>query len=181
MKSILFLLILGLAGINSRCQEADQTHKTTKTKTQNKMSKITKSGKEWRKELTEKEYRVTREKGTEKAFSGKYWDHKEKGVYKCTCCGLSLFSSETKFKSGTGWPSFYDVIDEDHILEEADQRLGMQRTEVVCARCNAHLGHVFDDGPGPTGLRYVSTRFRLILIKRKRSSDRLLSPASPGN
>jgi peptide-methionine (R)-S-oxide reductase len=104
--------------------------------------------------LTPEQYHVTREKGTERAFTGKYWNHKGTGVYKCVCCGVPLFDSNTKFDSGTGWPSFYEPIDAKGIKTEVDFSLFTSRTEVLCHKCNAHLGHVFDDGPQPTGLRY---------------------------
>lgn len=106
------------------------------------------------KELTEEQYHITQEGGTERAFSGKYWDHKGDGTYRCVVCDTALFDSETKFESGSGWPSFYDVIDQGHVELTADHSLGMRRTEVVCAECGAHLGHVFEDGPEPTGQRY---------------------------
>ena len=117
-------------------------------------SKITKPDSEWKKNLTSEEYYVTREKGTEAPFTGKYYDSKEKGMYQCVCCGNDLFSSETKFNSGTGWPSFFKPILKDSIEEVSDVSLGMKRIEVICSRCDAHLGHVFNDGPAPTGLRY---------------------------
>jgi peptide-methionine (R)-S-oxide reductase len=104
--------------------------------------------------LSEEEYHVTQEAGTERAFSGKYWDHKADGTYCCVVCDTPLFDSETKFESGSGWPSFFDVIQEGNVELQADQSHGMRRTEVVCAECGAHLGHVFDDGPEPTGKRY---------------------------
>lgn len=109
---------------------------------------------EWKKNLTPEEYHITREKGTERAFTGKYWDFHGKGIYRCVCCGDELFDSETKFQSGSGWPSFYVPIADDRIEEERDVSFGMTRTEVKCRNCGAHLGHVFDDGPKPTGLRY---------------------------
>ena len=110
---------------------------------------------EWREKLTPEQYRITREKGTEPAFTGEYWDHKEAGVYRCVCCGAPLFSSETKYDSGTGWPSFYAPVDERNVETEEDRSLFfMKRTEVHCAVCGAHQGHVFNDGPAPTGLRY---------------------------
>lgn len=116
--------------------------------------KIEKSESEWQSQLTPEQFHVTREKGTEPAFTGKYWDHKGDGVYRCVCCGLELFSSDTKYKSGTGWPSFWQPVAKDHVEENRDTSYGMVRTELECSRCGAHLGHVFDDGPQPTGQRY---------------------------
>ncbi len=118
------------------------------------IEQVTKSEAEWKELLTPEQYQVLREQGTEYAFSGEYWNHKEKGVYICAACGLELFSSDTKFKSGTGWPSFYQPIVDEHVGVEEDRAYGMVRTEVHCARCGGHLGHVFNDGPNPTGLRY---------------------------
>ena len=118
------------------------------------VKRVEKSDAEWRAQLTPEQYRVSRKKGTERAFSGKYHDCKQAGTYVCACCGEPLFRSETKYDSGTGWPSFYQPIAPEQVREEEDNTLWMHRTEVVCAACDAHLGHVFPDGPGPTGLRY---------------------------
>ena len=116
--------------------------------------KITKSDQEWRQQLTPEQYHVMRQAGTEPAFTGKYWKAKDKGTYVCAACGEELFQSDTKFDSGTGWPSFWQPVDREKVEEHTDQSHGMVRTEARCARCGAHLGHVFEDGPTPTGLRY---------------------------
>jgi peptide-methionine (R)-S-oxide reductase len=116
--------------------------------------KVIKTDKEWKQLLTPEQYYVLRQQGTEAAFTGEYYDYKGKGVYVCAACGNELFSSESKFRSGTGWPSFYQPIAEDNVGTEADRAYGMVRTEVHCARCDGHLGHIFEDGPKPTGLRY---------------------------
>ena len=118
------------------------------------MSKLSKTEQEWRQELDPEQYRVCREKGTEPAFTGKYWDSKEQGTYCCVACGEPLFSSTTKYDSGSGWPSFYQPVNGECIAEHEDNSLGMRRIEVVCSRCDSHLGHVFPDGPPQTGLRY---------------------------
>jgi len=116
--------------------------------------KIDKPDAEWREALSPEQYHVTREAGTERAFTGEYWDCKDEGVYHCVCCGSELFSSETKYDSGTGWPSFYRPLAADAVERHRDDSLGMPRVEVVCSRCDAHLGHVFPDGPAPTGERF---------------------------
>jgi peptide-methionine (R)-S-oxide reductase len=116
--------------------------------------KVVKNEDEWKSQLTAEQYHVTRENGTEQAFTGPYWNNKATGVYRCVCCRTPLFDSSTKFESGTGWPSFWKPLDDQNIAIESDRSLWMERTEVLCRSCNAHLGHVFDDGPAPTGLRY---------------------------
>lgn len=116
--------------------------------------KINKSDSEWKSQLSDEEFRITRKKGTERAFTGKYWNNKDKGIYRCKCCGAELFESATKYDSGSGWPSFHQPMSDDIVESEEDYSHGMHRIEVHCQRCGAHLGHVFPDGPQPTGLRY---------------------------
>ena len=161
-----FLILIALVGL-SACsstnnqkigQEQEQSLSFDETKpaltVSDTIQKITKSDEEWRSVLTEMEYYVLREAGTERAFQGDLWDNKREGVYSCAACGLLLFDSATKFKSGTGWPSFWEPANKACIKEKEDRSYGWDRVEVLCSRCDGHLGHVFTDGPNPTGLRY---------------------------
>lgn len=131
-----------------------QDQKSSNTKMEDKNYPISKSEEEWKKELSDEEYRILRQAGTERAFTGKYYNHHEDGTYTCAACGTALFDSDTKFESGSGWPSFYDVMSKANVDLIVDRSIGMIRTEVRCGKCGGHLGHVFDDGPRPTGQRY---------------------------
>jgi peptide-methionine (R)-S-oxide reductase len=130
------------------------------------MGKVSKSDDEWRESLSDDEYQIAREGGTERAFTGRYWDTKTPGTYRCVCCGEALFDSETKYDSGSGWPSFYQPIDPEAVATREDRSATMVRTEVLCGTCDAHLGHVFPDGPVPTGLRFCLNSLSLNLDER---------------
>ncbi len=154
-KYFLTMLVVFASGVGGASLSARHARsQTTSNQTRNTVGRVNKSNEEWRRLLTAPQFHVMRERGTERPYSGKYNDFKGKGTYVCAGCGLSLFSSATKFDSGTGWPSFYAPIAKTHIGTEKDDSAGETRTEVHCARCGAHLGHVFTDGPRPTGLRY---------------------------
>jgi peptide-methionine (R)-S-oxide reductase len=159
MKPTFWFTGLVVAGVLVGCGHTERTGgpaQTTAQTTSTNMTieKIIKTDAEWQKLLTPEQFRVTRKKGTERAFTGQYWNNHEPGVYRCVACDLDLFSADTKFESGTGWPSFYQPIAANHVGTEEDNSFFARRTEVHCARCDAHLGHVFEDGPKPTGLRY---------------------------
>lgn len=156
----------------SGCGATERTNTApSPVKTNAMTTKIVKSDDEWKKQLTPEQYKITRKKGTERAFTGPNWNSKEKGVYKCICCGQELFSSDHKFDSGTGWPSYWQPISEKAVSTEEDNSFFSRRTEVLCSRCDAHLGHVFEDGPKPTGLRYCINGHALKLEKKEAPAE----------
>lgn len=161
MKTLHILSLLGAVALVAGCYasrtdvtSASATNSTPPVKEHNMSDKVIKTDEEWKKELTPEQFAVLRQKGTERAFTGAYWDTKDKGIYHCAGCGEVLFESDTKFDSGCGWPSFYAPSSSNVVAETADNSHFMTRTEVLCSKCGGHLGHVFDDGPKPTGLRY---------------------------
>ncbi len=154
MKNVITLLVPVLFTLFGCAQKKQEKYEVMKTDA------------EWKKQLTPIQYDVTRKEGTENPFTGKYWDNHEQGIYKCVDCGQEVFASSTKFESGTGWPSFYEPISAKNVGENTDNSFGMARTEVHCSRCGGHLGHVFNDGPKPTGLRYCINSAALIFDKK---------------
>jgi peptide-methionine (R)-S-oxide reductase len=149
------LILVAILAMSCHAQSAPASQPIVPAKeSPNEQERIMKTDEEWKKQLTPMQYKVTRRKGTERAFTGEYWNNKRDGMYHCVCCDAPLFDSTTKFDSGTGWPSFWQPVDEKRVKEKPDRSLFTVRTEVLCNRCDAHLGHVFDDGPQPTGQRY---------------------------
>ena len=171
-RSVALYLLAGVVTAVAGCDTRPPGNTAPATPGESKEYKVTKTDEEWGEQLTPEQFRVTRRKGTERPFTGKYWATTTPGVYRCVCCGQAVFASDAKFDAGCGWPSFFEPVCGEHIDEQPDHSGGRERTEVQCSRCGAHLGHVFNDGPAPKGLRYCINSAALDLEPKPKDSDK---------